>query len=447
MILFNLIFCKNTLNVSSNFNKEPFYLEKKMEVPSRLRKKQQKLAYILKDPSILSENKQDLAKNKYIKKNIGQNIVDNLWGKTVFLSLNKRSSNQYNFNLLNINKHQTEQKSLVSKFSRSLFDGSIEVSLSSNLNNEIKPLLDIEYLWVAKIKSQWLKIQEIFQESLYDKKIANIHKVLNKKLNMHSLPLFTVSNNLGQMIIAEPPTDLNGLEYKRSYKSVKSYKNHLYHGFFFTNYRDAEEYMYYIQHFYKLDQKKLRIFTCNFHTFYHIMDKFQDSVCVRLIPDLKEVSNLIKQYQYYRNISLYKGQNYDKNSFQGQPLYLIKTSPSNLSYNLFHNSTEQYSLAFLNYDDAIQVSNKLKKRHPEKNIKKINLLVYNLEQFIQDQVKVSTEDAEPYLIVPSKSSYLFIKQHQIKNSQRLFSNSYLDAVSYIILWSKRVFWSLTSTKP
>ena len=414
MILFNLIFCKNTLDVSSNFSTQSFYLEKKIEVSSRLRKKQRELAYILKDPAILSENRQDLAKNKYIKKNIGQNIIDNLWGKKIFLSQNNRFLSQYNFNLLNINKHQIEQKLLVSKFSRSLFDGSIPVSLSSNLSDSIKPLLNIEYLWVARIKSQWLKIQEIFQESLYDKRMVNLRKVLNKKLNVNHLPLFTVSNNLGQMIIAEPPTDLNGLEYTRSYKSVKSYKSHLYHGFFFTNYRDAEEYMYYIQHCYKLDQKKLRIFTCNFHTFYHIMNRFQDSVCVRLIPDLKEVSDLIKQYQYYRNISLYKGQNCSKNSFQGQPLYLIKTSPSNLSYNLFQNSTDQYSLAFLNYDDAIQVSNKLKKRYLDRNIKKTNLLVYNLEQFIQDQAKVSTEDAKPYLIVPSKSSYLFTKQHQLK---------------------------------
>ena len=202
--------------------------------------------------------------------------------------------------------------------------------------------------------------------------------------------------------------------------------------------------MTYIQRYYNLDEKKLKIFTCNFNMFYRLMSKFDNKVYFRLVPDLKEVSQLIKTYRYFRNISFHKKQRYGRNYFQGQPLYLIKGESCYISKK---QPSEKYNLAFTNYNEAISIYNKLRSQITGSWHKKPNLVVYNLEHFIKDQINSNENYVHPFLIIPSYKSYAFTKNFQLSKSRQLVYNTLLQTASSIQLWSKRIFWSLTSRKP
>jgi hypothetical protein len=446
MMLFNLVFFQNTYKGLKNFNPDGIYLESgKSDVDfNRPIKNYKTLAYVLKRPEFLSETKSLVAKKKIIKESIGQKLFNTLWSQEVFLSANSKSLNNYNIRLNSLkgNKKHNFQKSLLAKFSKALFNGSIQVSLTGFSNSSTKNLSSLEYLWAKNFKLQALKINDIMQDSVNSKAINSIVNLFDKRLHLDHVPLFTISNHLGQMIISEPPTDLNIVNYQNPHSSTKTHYSNIYHGFFFISYQDAEEYMSYMKQYYKLDNKDLKIFTGNLKMFYKLMSKFDDRVCFRLIPDLRELSQLIKSYRHYRHISFHKNQKYGRNYFQGQPLYFVKQGKKNISYKLWKNSDKEHNLVFFNYDDAIKVCNKINMQ-----IKKVNILAYNLEYFIQDQLQADINDSSSFFIIPSEKSYLFTKKSQLKDKSQLLYSSCLNGISSISLWSKRILWSLTSRKP
>jgi len=234
MILFNLIFTRNLVESSKDFNILSCSLNKFSSL-KKFRQKKIKLAYIVKKPDILSKSKESLAKTNFIKPNIFQKFFNTFWEQGV--------------------------KYLVSKFSRSLFDGSIRSSFNEYniINNNSNT--DILYLW-----SKNLKLKQSYLFSLYN--------YLSIQANFNHLPVFTVSNNLGQMVISELPEGFNSRERAISYVSDKISNHSLYHGWFFINHNDAKEYMEHISQIYGLKKNSLQIFTCNISTLYKIMSKF-----------------------------------------------------------------------------------------------------------------------------------------------------------------------------
>lgn len=450
MILFNLMFFKDTSNYFRSFSIDSSHLETNIKKTYKSVKKNTSLAYIFKNPEILSESKQDLARKDFIKQKMGQKFVNNLWRQKVFLSINNKALNKYNvgLNSISMNQRQNMHKYLVSKFSKALFEGSIQSSLLYDIGNSKSSLSSVQYLWGKTLQLQFLKMSSVLYNSEYQKNIKKLQNIINNNIDLNHLPLFTISNHLGQMIISEPPTEFNVSKYVKSYISTMHQNNNIYHGFFFTNYEDAQEYMLYIQRYYNLDNKKLKIFTCNFSTFYKIMNKFDREIYFRLIPDLQEVGELIKKYRYYSNVSFHASQKYSKTYFQGQPLYFIKNGKNEVSYSLSKKEQSQkYNLIFTNYSEALQVCNKLQNQVPNSQYHKPHLIVYNLEHFIKDQLSSNNITKDSFLVVPSKKSYMFTKQHQLKKSSESAYNTCIETISYIKLWSKRIFWSLTSRKP
>ena len=450
MILFNLMFFKDTSNCLRSFDVNSSYFEQNVTKSSNLIRKNVGLAYVLKNSEILSESKYTLSKKNFEKQNIWRKFFNNIWEQEIFLSANSKTLNKYNveLNSFSVNQSQNMQKYLVSQFSKSLFDGSIQSSLSYDISNYKSSLSDIEYSWGKMLKMQLLSINTLFQKNEYYKNLKKIKNILDRQINLNYLPLFVVSNNLGQMVISEPPTDLNISKYVKSYTSTINQNSNLYHGFFFTNYEDAQEYMLYIQKYYNLDDKRLKVFTCSFSAFYNIMNKFNHEIYFKLVPDLKEVSELIKRYRYQNNIVFHKKQKYSKASFQGQPLYFIKNGTDDIPHDVCkEQKIQKYNFLFTNYNDALQFSNRLKGELSNSKFKKRSLMVYNLEHFIKDQLSVNVNNQRPFLVVPSKTSYSFTKQYRLKQSSQSAQVHFAEIVANIKLWSKRIFWSLTSRKP
>lgn len=449
MTLFNLIFPKDASNIVRNFSTDPKLLSASVTNSSHRTQGCLPLAYTLKSTDSLFENKKSLAKKKIERKSFSQDPLNTFWSQNIFLSVNSKDLNKYSLklNYLNRNQGHNLQKSLLSRFSKSLFNGSIEVSPVNYMYSSQNMSSVVQYSWAKNLQSYYLKFSHLFHNGSLNKKMDGIKNILDQKIDLSYLPLFAISNHLGQMIISEPPTDLITDKYAKPYSLTEKHKSNLYHGFFFTNYMDAKEYLHSIQKAYSLNDGHLRILTCNFSTLYKTISSFDNYICFRLIPDLKEIGELMKKYRYLRNVSIHKEQKYGKNYFQGQPLYIIQDQDINSFFCKNYKLTQDYKFAFLNYNDAKQVLNQLVNNNLNKKLKENIFSVYNLESFIQDQVTFKNKSSSPFLIIPSKQSYLSTKKTHLQKSNNVFSNNYSDKVSLIALWSKRIVWSLTSKKP
>jgi len=406
MILFNLIFTRNLSEFLPDFNIHSYSLENCSNL-EKLSHKKIKLAYVVEQLDILSESKENLSKKNFIRPNIWQNLFNNFWEEGIFLSKPNKISDKYilELNYLNIRKQQNVHKYLVSKFSKSLFDGSIRSSSASYNTVKYNSSADVFYLWSKNLKLKQSYFFSLFQANQFYNNIKKIQSYLNKQVNFNHLPVFTVSNNLGQMIISELPENFKSKKTISSYLSDERNTEYLYHGWFFVNYKDAQEYMEHINRIYGLQKNSLKIFTCNISTVYRIMSKFHQKIEVRLIPDLQEISKLIKQYRYFSNIAFHSDQEYNKKSFKGQPIYLFNKENINW-YNYLDKNKKMntYDLAFTNYDTAVATWNKLNdKLTNKKNTSKPSIIVYNLEDFIRTNLNNKRE--KKLLLVPSEDSY------------------------------------------
>ena len=449
MILFNLLSFKDVYYSLKDLSTDIPKVSVNVPPLERLLNRRSCLAYTLKKPSFILEDEKTLAHKKIERQRLWHKILNNLWSQEIFLSLNSQSLNKYSarVSLLKINEGLSDHKFLLLKFSRALFDGSIHTSPLIDFDGSQANFSGLQYSWVKTLKLNYLKIYGSLLSNASNIKNDNIKNLLEQKINLNYLPLFTISNNFGQMVISEPPTDLNISRHSRFYYSENNYRNNTYYGFFFTNYRDAQEYMMHIEKVYKLKQNNLKVFTCNFTTYYNVMRRFDNHINFRLIPDLKEISQLIKNYRYYRHTSFYKKQNFGRNYFQGQPLYFIKNGSMDFSYDFSKKLTQPSTCLFLNYGDAVRVSNKLKNDSLNSKKQKTTICVYNLESFIEDQLKAEYNNSSPFLVLPSKESYLFVKQQHSQKINLISYSSYSDILHSIASWSRRIFWSLTSRKP
>ena len=440
MIFFNLIFLQD----SSHYTPSHYScLDANSILPNRSLKRNIGLAYVFKKPKELSDSKRMISEKNFIKTSPRREFFNNLWQQDIFLSINHRSLYKYNMDIhsIDILKHQRRQKSLLSKFGKALFYGSIQCSLTSSLNTSKKSFFTINYPWAKVFRSQMLKAQNLLTNSSYPNRIRDIQSLLESRVNVKCVPVFTISNHLGQMIISEPSREYSEFLHM---KSTDFPINQRYHGFFFVNYEDAKEYLQCIQSKYNLEKEKLNIFTCDLNIFYNIMSSHGEKVSFRLIPDLKELSFLVKDNKYKKNLTFHKNQKQGRRFFQGQPLYCIHYKEEALSHVV---SNIKYTLLFTHYNEAVKTANALQLKSSPSLLQKPRVIVYNLEQFISDQLKVKDNHKEKFFIVPSKSSYLFTKKNYLYKKNQLAYNKCVESVSYMNLWLKRVFWSLTSRKP
>lgn len=449
MILFNLIFSKNLQGPSSGFHLNSKYTVKSFENSYRPLKKKVHLAYIVKSPDILSQSQQKIASRNLLVRNFWQKIFNNFWKQTIFLSVSDKSSDKYNIQLTSLGnyQHKNVKRYLVSKFSKSLFKGSVKSSLIDISSIHSSVLSNVQYTWFKGMNiKHWNLLNSLFykQSENYSKSVRDY---LSRNVSFNHFPLFTISNNLGQMVISEPPEELNIKKSIVDYISFKSNNKYTYEGWFFTNFEDAWEYMQYINEYYGLKHNQLKIFTCNFSAFYAIVRKFDGQVNFRLVPDLKEISELLKKYKYYKNISFHHKQKYGKTYFQGQPLYLFCMTGKN-NYNYISRSKQKYNLVFTNYKTALKVWSQVNNKMSSSDFVKMpNVFVYNLECFIKDQVNCIDNLNDSFLLVPSQSSYQFAKEKQLKKNTKIIYETMQSYLSYLQLWSKRVVWSLTSRQP
>lgn len=412
------------------------------------------LAYAVKNPEILTINNTDLAQKKLMYQGQVQKIFNRFWQQVVFMSAPSKSYDQYmvDLNYLGMHKTYATNKHLISEFSKALLKGSVGSSLSNESSLFLPSVSSIQYTWRKSLKQKQEKIVSLFQSNVYQDHVRCVKKYLSRSNSMNHFPLFAVSNYLGQMVISEPPGDLE--VGKSSFDYIVAPGNQAktaHQGWFFTSYEDAREYMESINEYYNLKKNHLKIFACNLSTFYKIIGNFANKVHFRLLPDLEEVGRLTRVYRYYRHVSFHSNQKHSSKYFQGQPLYMLKSkdayedSPSNKDG---VKNLDQYHLVFTSYRTARKVLGKTcLKTLNSRQFKMPNLVVYNLESLIEDEARSGNNLTYSLLLVPSENAYRFTKEHFLNRKMHLLHGNFLNYVSSMHLWSKRILWSLTSKQP
>ena len=451
MILFDLnvsqVAIEASRDIVQNYKYAPVFLKSYSTVSKSFES-----AYLIKNPEFLTVSNQNLAKKKFVKQSQWKKTFNKLWHQTIFLSVPSKSYDKYVADLSYINayKSQNTGKHLIAEFSRSLLKGSVTSSLSKQSNSWPSRISSIQHIWPKNFKEKQRRIVELLHSSSHSSYLEYVKEYLDDTTSFSHFPLFTVSNYLDQMIISEPPGKLGNCKTVLGQMSTSNSRSIMYCGWFFTNFKDAREYMNSISRQYNLKQNHLKIFACNFNTFYETIDKFGDKVNFKLIPDLEEVSNLTKTYRHYSNVSFHENQKYSSKYFQGQPLYMFKLNSRDKELTIGDNvpGLEYYSPIFTSYQTARKFLNKkIDDSLSAKNKKMLDIVVYNLESLIKDEALNRRDRKHPFLLVPSESAYRFTKKYCLKKKLGSLQSSLSSCMFSVQLWSKRILWSLTSRQP
>nr|UAD85765.1 hypothetical protein [Gracilaria ferox] len=400
-------------------------------------------------------------------------LINKYWQEKIFLSVSSPYLEKYinQLKLEGILVYKNEQKKFLLDFSRSLLSGRIETCLNFNQVNSNNNQY-ISYVWKKGFNFP-LPTKSIF--SLFHQDNLSLNKnelIFVNHLQNQSLPLFTVTNHLNQIVLADSSENntgnLNSIDKIYKWYYSKFVTDHLalplYYGLFFIHPTDAIEYAKYIKSKHNTSNKtsQLTLFSSNLSTYYKLNRININNLQFRLIPDLEEISRLLYKYRYYRNLKFHKYQKYSKNFFQGQPIYTIepvfaynkkasKMQLLNYYYNYRHNIDNniiEYKAVFTNYETLLRAWHQFKRTKIDYKIpSKPKVLVYNLEDFIRTHEYSHETKTRNILFIPSQKSYDFIKHYRfVKNKnkiQQIFSNKFLA----LKILSQRIIWSLTSRQP
>nr|YP_009511424.1 hypothetical protein [Gracilariopsis mclachlanii]AXI97301.1 hypothetical protein [Gracilariopsis mclachlanii] len=414
----------------------------------------------------------NLSNNALISRRFLGKLVNQYWQETIFLSISNSLSEKYinQLKLEGVLICKNEQKKFLLDFSKALLAGRIETSLdfnktSQHFNESIK------YIWKKGFNFPLPnKFWPLFKKN--NNKLSKEQVILLNKLQHQPLPLFTVTNNLNQIILAksleETNYNLNLIDkiYKWYYhKFIFNQQAHaFYHGLFFIQPIDAIEYLNSIKNNYNISNKenKVKLFSTQLATYYKLTKMNVKSLEFRLIPDLNEISQLLYKYKSYKNLKFDKKQKYGKNFFQGQPIYIIKSfwafnketqKMELLEYNYrsdINSSSKivQNKVIFTSYETALKAWQKFSQESINYKIpRKPQIQVSNLEDLIKKYEYSQEINKHNILFIPNIQSYKFIKKDENTKPKSTINQIFVNKFVYFKILTQRIIWSLTSRQP
>nr|YP_010904039.1 hypothetical protein REQ00_pgp135 [Caulacanthus ustulatus]WCH57290.1 hypothetical protein [Caulacanthus ustulatus] len=424
---------------------------------------------VIRKDNVIADKVENTARRVLISPNFLVRLLNNYWQETIFLSKFNSVSEAYINQLKSdgITLHKSQYKKFLGKFSKALVTGRVEASFSNKEN--YLPVHEVKYVWRKGLNfSLPGNLLESIVNQKNSKKLIHNQAKLLKKLDQQKFPVFTVVNNNNQILIAEPPEKLvNNYNFiDRLHCWYNSYfgklQNHkpVYQSLFFINPQDAMEYKIYIENQYKLVSPNTHFYlmTTKLNDYYQLANSLKQKVQLCLIPDLKELGELIYKHQYSSNISFHVQQKYAKYAFQGQPIYFIKPTSvkdmkknqlTEIKYNItLQNGQENIDTVFMNYNTALLAWKKF--IHYNKNYKLPNtpqILVYNLEDYLNAHLSNLKNQANSFLFVPSKDSYVFLKSNLLLQSDNNIYQTLINKLTICRLFINKIIWSLTSKQP
>lgn len=396
---------------------------------------------------------------KLINRNFWQKLINKYWQETIFISSSTTSLENYTNRLrssgLSIYEGN-DYKYFLQQFSKDLLNR--RINLNATIYN-VKDLKDnnnlyVQYKWLKSLNPSVFFIR-------FNQHRINSNFVIDDSIV--SFPLFVLVNEKQQVILSE--SSEHSQNYQRLWNFYSNLTNKainkktLYTGLFFTNLDDAKEYLNYISIKYNKSTRgsNIKLVPTTIKMYYQLLAQVNNNIDFRLVPDLREISELLYKYKKYRHVSFHKDQRYGNNYFQGQPLYFIKSSKlknfSNVNnfkllYRFSRNDHVQYEAVFLNYETAFNAWQKYRRKLNNYKLPlNPQIDVLNLETFIT--TPTYAKQHQNFIFIPPIKTYDFakkyVKNHLEENKALItsFSRYGVNLKSFMY----RVFWSLTTRQP
>nr|YP_009398016.1 hypothetical protein [Gredgaria maugeana]ARW67202.1 hypothetical protein [Gredgaria maugeana] len=411
---------------------------------------------------------EEIEDKNLLSRNFWQKLINKYLQETIFLSSVNTVSSSYILKLkasgLSIYTNN-EYKNFLYKFSKDLLRGKVNV-VSNNIDNEIT------FIPVQKgniyLKYKWSKFCNFknFNFSSFRQYLYSIFRSITIKSYNSSLPLFVIVNNNNEIVVSESTDQLskNRIILNKLSYFIQSNKHNksLYLGLLFVNPRDAIEYRDYIRanSYNSTLSNNINVVAANTQLYYNLMMLRNKNTEFRLIPDLTEISNLIYKYKKYKNVSFNINQKYSNNSFQGQPIYTIRSiyvkkrfsnyvKKLEYLYSFKKNQTSlKQKVSFLNYNTLIGAWKKFKQENCDYDLPpKPEISVSNFEAYIQNQIY--EKNYSDIIFLPSLQTYNFIQRYSQISLERTQGFKYwlLNKSVSLKISVFKVFWSLTSRQP
>nr|YP_009237314.1 hypothetical protein [Wildemania schizophylla]AKS28361.1 hypothetical protein [Wildemania schizophylla] len=281
--------------------------------------------------------------------------------------------------------------------------------------------------------------------------------------HLSASPVFVVKNGFNEIILGHSLSRIKsrGLDQvSSSFLKIlqdSSSARVLSHGLFFFHPDDASEF----QNFVKLKNPvasrymDIKVEPVGLNFAYKMSRSLIQNTRFLLIPDFKEVGDLVMKYQNDKRLVFHEKQYYGKDFFQGQPIYMIqpisiKTSNGEWQTIKFTGLNDDRKVIFTTLEAANHFWTTSVKSIPTlKSIKKPNLLVYNLESFLQEQEQLNNTSLENFVLITNKKAYQttteLVNTHHSNHLYKRLKLSTKPRLFFIELWVKRLVSTLANT--
>lgn len=283
---------------------------------------------------------------------------------------------------------------------------------------------------------------------------TEIQKIILTQLK--KVIVYTVVNGNNEIILASPREENNNNSFQWFYDIYynwfiwKEDEGPINIGLFFLNQEEADSYLHEIC----LKDPRgaqnigLKIKSTGLDTFYHLNRTSNPKTQVRLITDLKEL-DLLLNIHINKNINIMNPkQKYGKNWFKGTPIYILRIGDFIKNQNEQEENKIHKKLIFFNKNDineVLSIANNSKKL----DFKEPTIEIYNLENYLLDLEKSSTEIVKSAKFVPPYLSYLKMGNKIINDNEENITNDQIKKnltkkMKSVERFCKGVIWLVTS---
>ena len=205
---------------------------------------------------------------------------------------------------------------------------------------------------------------------------------------LRKVPVYTVVNGNNEIILASPRQEISQSSIQWLYNQYynwfiwKEDEGPVTVGLFFSNKEDAESYLHEICLRDPRGAQNLGVSvkSTGLDTFYYLNRTSSPRVQVRMISNLKELDLLITTNIKKKLSFVNPKQKYGQNWFKGTPIYKLRTDNINTK-----------KLIFFSTRDVEKALEGLKNSDTKLNIKEITIEIYNLENYLLDLEKSSSD--------------------------------------------------------
>jgi hypothetical protein len=283
---------------------------------------------------------------------------------------------------------------------------------------------------------------------------TEIQKIILTELK--KIIVYTVVNGNNEIILASPREENNNNSFQwfsdlyYNWFIWKEDEGPINIGLFFLNKEEADSYLHEIC----LKDPRgaqnigLNIKSTGLDTFYHLNRTSNPKTQVRLITDLKEL-DLLLNIHINKNMNIINPkQKYGKNWFKGTPIYILRINDFIKNQNEQKENKIHKKLIFFNKNDINEV---LLTGNNKKNLdfKEPNIEIYNLENYLLDLEKSSTEIVKSAKFVPPYLSYLKMGNEISNDNEENITNDQIKKnltkkIKSVERFCKGVIWLVTS---